>query len=154
MPTIVPAAIDDAATILDIQRRAFAREARLCNNWDIPPITEALDAVVEHIRSQTVLTARDEDRIIGSIRGILNGTVCTIRGLTVEPDLHSRGIGSTLLHAIENAHPHVTHFELTTNNGMASNVRFYERHGYHTFELTRHSDTITLAQMRKAVVAR
>jgi hypothetical protein len=37
---------------------------------------------------------------------------------------------------------------------MAGNVRFYERHGYAVTELTRYSDRITLAQMRKAAVAR
>jgi len=47
----------------------------------------------------------------------------------------------------------VTHFELTTNTVMEGNVRFYERHGYRITELTRYSDRITLAQMRKAAVA-
>jgi ribosomal protein S18 acetylase RimI-like enzyme len=151
MVTITPAVVGDAATILDIQKRAFAPEARLCDTWDIMPITEPVEAVAEHIRNQTVLTARDEGRIIGSIRGLLAGTVCTIRGLSVEPAHHGRGIGKSLLLAIEGAHPDVTHFELTTNTVMDSNVRFYERHGYHIYELTRHSERITLAQMRKAM---
>ena len=154
MHTIVPAGPDDATTILEIQRRAFAQEARLSDNWEIPPLTEALDAIVEHIHSQTVLTARHGAHIIGSVRGIVAGTACTVRGLSIEPAHQGRGIGSSLLHAIEIAHPHVTHFELTTNTVMAGNVRFYERHGYAITELTRYSDRITLAQMRKAAVAR
>ena len=150
MVTIAPAAPGDAVTILDIQKRAFAPEARLCDDWDIMPMTEPLDAVAGHIRDQTVLAAREEGVIIGSIRGLLAGTVCTIRGLSVEPAHHGRGIGKSLLLAIEQAHLGVTHFELTTNTVMDSNVRFYERHGYHIYELTRHSERITLAQMRKA----
>jgi ribosomal protein S18 acetylase RimI-like enzyme len=153
MPTIVPAAPNDAAAILDIQRRAFAQEARLCDNWEIPPLTEALDAVAAHIQSQTVLTARDGTDIIGSVRGIVAGTVCTVRGLSIEPAHQGRGIGSSLLRAIEHAHPQATHFELTTNTVIDSNVRFYERHGYRITELTRYSDRITLAQMRKSAVA-
>ena len=153
MHTIVPAAPGDATAILDIQRRAFAQEARLSDNWDIPPLTETLNAVVEHIRSQTVLTARHGTRIIGSVRGIVTGTVCTVRGLSIEPAHQGHGIGSSLLDAIECAHPHVTRFELTTNTVMEGNVRFYERHGYRVAELTRYSDRITLAQMRKTAVA-
>ena len=153
MHTIIPAAPDDAAAILDIQRRAFAQEARLSDNWEIPPLTETLDNVTAHIQSQTVLTARDETDIIGSVRGIVAGAVCTVRGLSIEPAHQGRGIGSSLLRAIEIAHPHVTHFELTTNTVMEGNVRFYERHGYRITELTRYSDRITLAQMRKAAVA-
>ncbi len=152
MYTITPAAHGDAATILDIQRRAFAPEARVCETWDIMPMVEPLDAVVEHIRSQIVLIARVDGQVVGSIRGIGAGTVCAIRGLSVEPALHGRGIGVALLRAIEEAHPQVTHFELTTNRRMDSNVRFYERHGYRIYALTRHSDRITLAQMRKASV--
>jgi len=149
MHTIAPAAPDDATAILDIQRRAFAQEARLSDNWEIPPLTEALDAVAAHIQSQTVLTARHGTDIIGSVRGIVAGTVCTVRGLSIEPAYQGRGIGSALLRAIEIAHPRVTHFELTTNTVMEGNVRFYERHGYRITELTRYSDRITLAQMRK-----
>ena len=143
----------DATAILDIQKRAFAEEGRLSGNLDIPPLTEGLEAVIDHIRNQTVLTMREDDRIIGSARGIVDGAVCVIRGVSVEPALHGQGIGSLLLRAVEAAHPHVARFELTTNAGMKSNVRFYERHGYHVRELTPYSDTITLAQMAKAVVA-
>jgi ribosomal protein S18 acetylase RimI-like enzyme len=153
MHTIVPAGPDDAATILDIQRRAFAPEARLCDDWEIPPLTEPLDAVAAHIHAQTVLTARHEGRIVGSIRGVVEGTVCTIRALCIEPAHQGRGIGSSLLRALETALPHATRFELTTNTIMDGNVRFYERHGYRITELTRYSERITLAQMRKDTVA-
>ena len=149
MHTIVPAALEDARAILEIQKRAFAEEGRLSGSQDIPPLTETVEAVAEHIRHQTALVARIGARIVGSVRGIAAGTVCTIRGLSIEPSHQGRGIGASLLHAIEAAHPHATCFELTTNTVMASNVRFYERHGYHVMALTRHSDKIILAQMRK-----
>ena len=37
----------------------------------------------------------------------------------------------------------------TTNTLVPGNVQFYERHGYTVHELTRHGETIVLAQMRK-----
>jgi len=154
MHTIIPAVPDDATTILEIQKRAFAEEGRLSGNLEIPPLTETLPAVIDHIKNQTALVARQGTQIIGSVRGIINGTVCTIRGLSIEPAYQGQGIGSSLLRAMEASHPHVTHFELTTNTFMEANVRFYQRHGYQIKELTRHSERIVLAQMGKAAVGR
>jgi len=151
--TIEKAQCADAATILAIQKRAFAEEGRICNDWDIPPLTEALESVADHIQHQTALVARDGADIVGSVRGIALGTVCMIKGLSIEPARQGEGIGSALLAAIEAAHPRVARFELTTNAVMKSNVRFYERHGYRVDEFTQHTDTITLAQMSKAAAA-
>ena len=153
MPAIVPAAAEDAATILGIQKRAFAEEARLCGDWGIPPLVETVEAVAEHIRTATVLTARSGTRIVGAVRGLVADGVCTIRGLGIEPDHQGRGIGAALLAAVERAHPGVTRFELLTNTVMERNIRFYERHGYRTLELRKHSDRIVLARMGKAASA-
>jgi len=152
MHTIIPAVPEDAKIILEIQKRAFAEEGRVSGNLDIPPLNEPLSAVIDHIKYQTAFVARQGTQIIGSVRGLLNGTVCTIRGLSIEPAHQGQGIGSSLLRAVEAAHPHVTHFELTTNTLMEANVRFYQRHGYQIKELTRHSERIVLAQMGKAAV--
>jgi predicted N-acetyltransferase YhbS len=150
MYTIGRAILEDAPTMLDLQRRAFAEEGRRSGTQDIPPLTELLDAVTEHIEKQTALVARDNGKIIGTIRGIVKGRVCTVRALAVDPANQSRGIGSALLKALERALPEVARFDLTTNTVMEGNVPFYERHGYRTIELTRHSELVTLAQMTKA----
>ena len=112
-------------------------------------MAETVEAVAEHIRHRTALVARIGPRIVGSVRGIAGGTVCTIRGLSIEPADNGRGIGASLLHAIEAAHPRATHFELATNTVTAGNVRFYERHGYLVTALTPRSEKVMLAQMKK-----
>ena len=137
--------------MLDLQRRAFAEEGRRSGSQDIPPLAERLDAVIEHVQNQTALVARDNEKIIGTIRGLVNGQTCTIRALAVDPAHQGRGVGSALLEALERALPHVAQFDLTTNTLMEGNVPFYERHGYRVDELTRHSDLVTLAQMTKVV---
>jgi ribosomal protein S18 acetylase RimI-like enzyme len=148
---IVPAVPADAATILDIQRRAFAEEGRLSGNLQIPPLTEDVSAIELHIRTQTVLIARDGEHIVGSARGLVDGSVCTIKGVSVEPAYHSRGIGTALLRAIERAHPRTERFELTTNTLVPGNVAFYERHGYHVYAQTQYTGRILLAEMTKLV---
>lgn len=151
MYTIGLAILEDAPIMLDLQRRAFAEEGRRSGSQDIPPLTEPLDAVIEHIQKQTALVARDNGKIIGTIRGIIKGRVCTIRALAVEPAKHGLGVGSALLSALEHTLPDVAQFDLTTNTVMEGNVPFYERRGYRVIELTRHSELVTLAQMTKAV---
>jgi len=153
MHSIAPAVPADAEVILDIQKRAFAEEGRLSDNWDIPPLTEDIAGVDLHIRTQTVLTALDGERIIGSARGIVEGSVCIIRGVSIEPSFQGRGIGSALLRAVEQAHPNVERFDLTTNTLVPGNVSFYERHGYRVVELTKYAGKITLAQMSKVASA-
>jgi GNAT superfamily N-acetyltransferase len=151
MYTISRAILEDAATMLDLQRRAFAEEGRRSGTQDIPPLIELLDSVIEHVHRQTALVARDNGMIIGTIRGIVKGQICTVRALAVDPANQGRGIGSALLKALERTLPDVAQFDLTTNTAMEGNVPFYERHGYRVTELTRHSELVTLAQMTKVV---
>ena len=115
--------------MLDLQRRAFAEEGRRSGSQDIPPLTELLDAVTEHIQKQTALVARDNGKLIGMIRGIVNGRVCTIRALAVDSAYRGHGIGSALLNALERTLPGVAQFDLTTNTVMEGNVPFYEDMG-------------------------
>jgi GNAT superfamily N-acetyltransferase len=154
MLSIVPAVPEDAPVIHEIQMRAFAEEGRLSENLQIPPLTETVAAIDLHIRTQTVLTARDGHRIVGSARGIVDGDVCTIRGVSVEPSHQGKGIGGILLRAVEEANLDAERFELTTNTLVPGNVAFYERRGYKVVELTRYTDKIVLAQMSKPASAR
>jgi ribosomal protein S18 acetylase RimI-like enzyme len=153
MHTIRRATLADAAVILGVQKRAFAEEGRRCEDREIPPLTETLEAVAAHIETQAVLVACHGTEIVGSVRGIRSGPVCTIRALSIAPEHQGRGIGSSLLRAIELAHPMATLFDLLTNTAMPGNVRFYERHGYEVRELRRHSEKIELAYLTKASAA-
>ncbi len=148
-PSIVAARLDDAPALLAMQKLAFEPEARACQEWEIPPLRETVEDVREHIRTATVLKAVDGDSLLGAIRGIVTGDSCLIRVLVVAPEAQGRGLGTRLLRAIEDAHPQVGCFDLTTNMIMAGNVRFYLRHGYELVEQVQHSEKIRLAFMRK-----
>ena len=147
--TIVPAHLDDGPALLAMQMSAFEPEALASRTREIPPLQETVAGIREHIRTATVLKATDGERLLGSIRGIVSAGTCLIRVLVVAPEAQGRGLGARLLKAIEDAHPQVERFELTTNMVMVGNVRFYLRHGYDIVEQVQHSPTIRLAFMRK-----
>ncbi|MDE2614429.1 MAG: GNAT family N-acetyltransferase [Burkholderiales bacterium] len=134
-----------------LQMRAFAEEGRLSGDAQIPPLAETAAAIEWHIRTQTALVADDDGRIVGAIRAIVEGPICTLRGVCVEPARHGRGIGAALVRAIEQARPDVQRFELTTNTLVPGNVGFYERRGYRVDELIRYTGTIVLARMSKRI---
>ena len=154
MISITSAVPEDPAVIHEIQMRAFEEEGRLSDHRQIPPLIEAVESIKLHIRTQTVLTAKDGQRIVGSARGIVEETVCTIRGVFVDPSCQGQGIGAALLHAVELRHPDVERFELNTNTLVYGNVAFYENCGYKVIELTKYTEKIVLAQMSKPNPAR
>jgi GNAT superfamily N-acetyltransferase len=128
--TMVDAVPDDAEAILALQRLAYQSEARRYDNWAIPPLVETLDSVREHIERHVVLKAIIDDRLVGSVRGVVAGDTCEVGRLIVDPAMQRRGIGSALLTAIEGRFRDVGAFELFTGSLSEDNLRLYRRHGY------------------------
>ncbi len=146
---IVRAQPADAPAMLALQKLAFEPEAQAIQAWDFPPMQETEDDLVAHIRTATALKAMDGARLVGAVRGVVTGPSCLIRALIVAPHLQGQGLGSRLLKAIEEAHPAVERFDLTTNMAMVGNVRFYLRHGYEVVEQVQPRPHVQLAIMRK-----
>lgn len=146
---IVPAAPDCAAELLALQKLCFREEAELHGEFDIPPLTQTLDSLLEDLRTHTVLTAWEGSRLIGSVRARREGTVCQIGRLIVHPEFRRQGLGTTLMAAIEAAHPEATDFELFTSERSARNLRLYARLGYTPFRRQHLTPRLTLVFLRK-----
>ncbi|MGD9948990.1 MAG: GNAT family N-acetyltransferase [Desulfobulbus sp.] len=130
MVTISPAIQSDAAAILELQRSAYQSEARLYNDWSLPPLTQMLDSMLQDMATMTVLKAIQDEKLVGSVRGILQDGICNIGRLIVEPSHQRRGIGSALLRAIETNFPTARAFSLFTGGRSEENLRLYRRHDY------------------------
>ena len=154
MHTIDRATPADAAAMFALQQRSFAEEARRSGEHQIPPMLETQAAIAAHIQQQVALVARQGDAIVGAVRGVVEGGVCTVRALVVDPACQGRGIGSALVKALEAALPQVARFDLKTNMVMQDNVPFYLKHGYRVTEYAQVSDLVTLALMTKDGPAR
>lgn len=139
----------DAAQILALQKLAYEREAKLYEDWNIPPMTETLDVLVAAIQNETVIKAMDGNDIIGSVRATCTDNICRIGRLMVHPTHQGRGIGTALLQVIERRFPTAESFELFTGNRSEANIRLYVRAGYVVTGARRVSDRVTLVDMTK-----
>ena len=149
MLAISPATTADAAPILALQRRAYETEARLYDDWTIPPLTQSLASLLAEIASMTVLKACLGETIVGSVRARLAGSTCLVGRLFVEPQRQRQGLGGALLAAIEAQFAPAEVFELFTGSRSESNIRLYRRHGYAVAATQRLSDQVGIVVMRK-----
>ena len=124
------AVTDDAADILALQKLAYLSEARIYDDWNLPPITQTLDSLRDEFATSVVLKALEGDRLAGSVRARENSGTCHIGRLVVAPNLQGRGIGTRLMQEIEAWFPLVPRFELFTGGRSEGNLRLYQRLGY------------------------
>ncbi len=149
MITISRATPEDAETILALQKLAYQSEARLYNDWSLPPLTQTLDSLRNEFADSAVLKATMADRIVGSVRAKVSGGTCAIERLIVHPEFQGQGIGSQLLRAAEASCAGVARFELFTGSKSEGNLRLYQRHGYTITHTQPISPTVTLTYLEK-----
>jgi N-acetylglutamate synthase-like GNAT family acetyltransferase len=146
---IVDAVAADAAEILALQKLAYLSEAALYDDYTIPPLTQTMEGMLQDIEEQLVLKADLGGRIVGSVRAHQREGVCFIGRLIVHPDSQNRGIGASLMRAIEARFADAQRFELFTGDRSTKNVCFYQKLGY---EITRRGslpNNVTLVYLQK-----
>ena len=124
----------DAAAILRLQILAYQSEAKIYNNYAIPPLTQSLAEIEKEFLSHTFLVARQDGEIIGSVRAVCRDGRCHIGKLIVHPDHQRQGLGARLMAAIEATFPEEQYFELFTGHRSDRNLRLYNRLGYQEFK--------------------
>ncbi len=143
------ASINDAASILELQRLAYQSEAVLYGDWSIPPLMQTVEALRAEIARMIFLKATEDEAIVGSVRAVAHEGTCSIGRLIVHPQYQRRGIGTRLMGAIEAMFPNAAVFELFTGTKSTGNIRLYERLGYTASRTARLSDTVSLVFMTK-----
>ncbi|MDN4172846.1 GNAT family N-acetyltransferase [Nocardioides sp. SOB77] len=75
-------------------------------------------------------------RLVGSVRGRLDGDVWDIGRLMVAPDLRGRGLGRLLLEHVQAAAPAgAATYRLFTGKDSADNLRMYKKAGFRVREV-------------------
>ena len=146
---ITIARTEDAAEILELQKLAYAQEAHLYENTDLPPFKQTLEEMVEDLQTLTVLKAVIDGEIIGSVRARSDRETCYIGRLVVHPNFQRMGIGSRLVHDIEDLYKHARRYELFTGYLSDNNIRLYQKLGYRQFRQETDPAGIMLVFMEK-----
>jgi len=140
---------EDAEAILELQKLAYESEARLYDDWTLPPLTQTLPGLRDEFSTSVVLKATERGRLVGSVRGRAADGRCEIGRLMVRPEVQGRGVGTMLMLHIEAAFPQVRTFELFTGSRSEANIRLYERLGYRRCREHVLSPAVTLVFLEK-----
>lgn len=129
---------EDAGEVLTIQRAAFASEALIYGDPDMPPLTQTLDELEAELVENLGCVAVDGQRLVGAVRARRADDLLLIGRLAIAPDQQGGGLGSKLLAAVEERgrRDGATEAELFTGGLSEANQRLYEREGYHRTETT------------------
>lgn len=127
---ILDATIADAPEILSLQKLSYLSEAKIYNDYNIPPLTQTQGELEADFERKCILKAVQDGRIIGSVNGFTKDFRCFVGRLMVHPEYQGRGIGTRLMAAIENRFADVCSWELFTGELSVRNIRLYERLGY------------------------
>jgi tRNA (guanine37-N1)-methyltransferase len=128
---LVPAVRGDAGEILTLQRACWVQEALDNDTLDIPALHESLEDVEASLDDWTYFVVRAEGRLVGAVRGKLEGEHWDIGRVMVAPDLQGRGLGRLLLEHIQTVAPaEATSYVLFTGARSADNQRMYRKAGF------------------------
>ncbi|TDD64387.1 GNAT family N-acetyltransferase [Actinomadura rubrisoli] len=144
----------DAGEVLTVQRAAYLGEAQLYGDPFIPPLVESLEQIRKVLAGDAVvLKAVLDGRLVGAVRAQFSDHTCLVGRLVVVPDMQGRGIGESLMRALEReVAGRVEACVLFTGHLSETNLRLYRRLGYTETHRERVAAHLILVHMRKPLV--
>jgi len=143
------AAPEDADEILALIKRAFTPVSEQYGDATLPPLVETPGHFRSRFANEVVLKAILDDQIVGAVIGVLDGDVCRVGRLVVEPGFQRRGIGRALATRIERHFPDASAFELFTGDRSAETLALYESLDYREVRREQVHDRLSLVYLEK-----
>lgn len=146
---------EHAGEMLTVQRAAYVTEAQRYHAPGIAPLRETLQQIrADLVGAGPALVARAAwlgTRLVGSVRGRVDGSAMEVVRFTVAPDVQGGGVGRRLLEALHAAAPaSVGSFWLVTGGRSDDNVRFYGAAGYRVVGSSVDDAGVELVRMERA----
>ena len=146
---IEKALYEDLDEILTLQKIAYQSEAEICNDFEIPPLTQTLEGIREDYNNQIILKAVIDGKITGSVRAYEKDGVCHIGRVIVHPTQQNKGIGKYLMKSIEEYFSGCKKYSLFTGKKSVRNLYFYGSLGYKPVREEYVNDNLTLVYLEK-----
>lgn len=128
---IVPATRADAPELLVLQRACWVQEAIANDSLAIPALHESLEVLLDSFSVWDWYVVRIAGRLVGAVRGRLEGDAWDIGRVMVAPDLQGRGLGRALLEHVQDVAPaEASSYVLFTGAGSTDNLRMYKKAGF------------------------
>jgi GNAT superfamily N-acetyltransferase len=143
------ATVHDAEAILSLQKLAYQSEAKIYDDFTIPPLTQTLEEIKKDFENQSFLKAVTGGRIVGSVRAFVKEGTCCVGRLIVHPDFQNRGIGTQLMGRIEETFKEAQRFEIFTGHMSERNLYLYEKLGYQRFKTIKANEKLTIVYLEK-----
>jgi GNAT superfamily N-acetyltransferase len=145
---IEKAKVADAQEILSVQKQAFQVQAKLYDNYKLPPLLETLEEVEAAFKTHTILKATIDGKIVGSVRFLERDCTCFVGRLLVDPAFQNQGVGAQLLQHIESICS-ADRFELFTGYKSEKSLHLYKKLGYKEYKTGKDAEGITLIYLEK-----
>ena len=146
---IKKASIDDCEEILKLQKIAYQSEAKIYNDYSIPPLVETIENTLEDFSHKIFLKVIIDNKIIGSVRAYQDNNTCYIGKLIVHPKYQDQGIGTLLLKTIESNFPEVKRYELFTGEKSEKNLYLYQKLGYQVYKTEKLNEVVNIHYLEK-----
>jgi ribosomal protein S18 acetylase RimI-like enzyme len=146
-----PANPDDLPEILKLQKLAFLSEAEALGDHSIQPLTQTLDELRAEFEKGPILVLRERGgpAILGSVRARQEGGLVYVAKLVVHPSHQNRGLGQTLLAAVEGLFGPQAKYVLHTNAKNPKNLHLYDKMGYREFKREKMTDRLNFVFLEK-----
>ena len=140
---------EDLPEILSLQRLAFKQEADDVGDPNIHPMIQTLEELKQEFTQEVFLKYVEDGIIRGSVRAYEDGGTCFIKRMVVHPDFWGKGIGKSLMRAIELVFSNAMRYELYTRLDHKRTRPFYQGLGYLPFKTEKISDSLTFVYLEK-----
>ena len=143
------ASVQDAQSILELQKLAYVSEAEIYNDYDIDPLTQTLNSLQDDFEKQVFFKVSVNGKIVGSVRGYVDNGTCYIGRLIVHPEFQNQGIGKQLMNKIESFFKYAERYELFTGHRSERNLYLYQKLGYSAYKTEQVNDNLALVFLEK-----